>query len=73
VARHLRSESRFDGVHLVALTGYGREYDKQQAEAAGFDQYLIKPVAYEKLQELLEAFATPRRATGADAEARVRA
>ena len=73
VARRLRSESRFNGVHLVALTGYGREYDRQQAEAAGFDQFLIKPVAYEKLQELLEGFATPRGAPAAPAEARVRA
>jgi signal transduction histidine kinase len=73
VARRLRSEPRFDSVHLVALTGYGREYDKQQAEAAGFDQYLIKPVAYEKLQELLEGFATPRSVRTAASEARARA
>jgi signal transduction histidine kinase len=73
VARRLRSEPRFDGVHLVALTGYGREYDKQQAEAAGFDQYLIKPVAYEKLQALLEGFATPRSVRTAASEARARA
>jgi signal transduction histidine kinase len=73
VARRLRGEPRFDGVHLVALTGYGREYDKQQAEAAGFDQYLIKPVAYEKLQGLLEGFTSPRSAAGADSETRARA
>jgi signal transduction histidine kinase len=73
VARRLRAEARFDGVHQVALTGYGREYDKQQAEAAGFDQYLIKPVAYEKLQELLEGFASPRSVPGAAPEARARA
>ena len=73
VARRLRSEACYDGVHLVALTGYGRDYDRQQAEAAGFDQYLIKPVAYEKLQELLEGFATPRQAPAARAEARMQA
>jgi signal transduction histidine kinase len=73
VARRLRGEPRFDGVHLVALTGYGREYDKQQAEAAGFDQYLIKPVAYEKLQELLEGFTSPRSVPGATPETRARA
>jgi signal transduction histidine kinase len=73
VARRLRSEPRYDAVHLVALTGYGREYDRQQAEAAGFDQYLIKPVAYEKLQELLESFATPRRTPAASAESRMQA
>ena len=73
VARRLRAEPRFDGVHLVALTGYGREYDKQQAEAAGFDQYLIKPVAYEKLQELLEGFTSPRTVPAAAPETRARA
>ena len=73
VARRLRSEPRYNGTHLVALTGYGREYDKQQAEAAGFDQFLIKPVAYEKLQELLEGFATPRRAPSERSEARAHA
>jgi signal transduction histidine kinase len=69
VARRLRGETRYDGMHLIALTGYGRDYDKQQAEAAGFDQYLIKPVAYEKLQELLEGFATPRSTPAAAARA----
>lgn len=60
VARRLRGTSQLNDTHLVALTGYGREYDRQQAEAAGFDQYLIKPVDYEKLQQLLESFATTR-------------
>ncbi len=73
VARRIRSEPRFDCMHLVALTGYGREYDRQQAEAAGFDQFLIKPVAFEKLQELLGGFATPRRAVAPSAEARAHA
>ncbi len=73
VARRIRSERQFDGVHLVALTGYGREYDRQQAEAAGFDQYLIKPVAFEKLHQLLDEFATPRSSSEPPVESRLHA
>lgn len=69
VARRLRAERQFEGMHLVALTGYGREYDRRQAEAAGIDHYLIKPVDYEKLQQLLDAFALPRAAPRPAAEA----
>ena len=31
----------------MALTSYGQETDKQQAEAAGFDNHLVKPVSLE--------------------------
>jgi two-component system CheB/CheR fusion protein len=71
VARRLRGAPKLNGTYLVALTGYGREYDRQQAEAAGFDQYLIKPVDYEKLQQLLETFATTRGSPRPSAEARL--
>lgn len=40
----------------IALTGYGQDSDRQQAEEAGFDHHLVKPVPPQKLQELL---ATP--------------
>jgi PAS domain S-box-containing protein len=32
---------------LVALSGYGREEDKQQGAAAGFDHHLTKPVDFD--------------------------
>lgn len=57
VARRLRKERHFDG-ELVALTGFGRDYDREQAQLAGFDHYLVKPVDYQKLQQLLEQFAS---------------
>jgi signal transduction histidine kinase len=57
VARRLRKDRHFDG-ELVALTGFGRDYDREQAQLAGFDHYLVKPVDYQKLQQLLEQFAS---------------
>jgi CheY-like chemotaxis protein len=38
---------------LVALTGYGREEDRNAAHAAGFDGHLVKPAEIEALEGLL--------------------
>ena len=53
VARTLRA--RFDGqpIRLVALTGYGREEDRQRAAAAGFAVHLVKPVDPQRLAQAL--------------------
>jgi CheY-like chemotaxis protein len=55
VANLLRTEASLEGLVLVALTGYGQEQDRQRAEEAGFDHYLVKPVPPETLRELLSA------------------
>lgn len=52
VARRLRSEHQ-QALRLIALTGYGREDDRCRATEAGFDHYLLKPVAIEALEVLL--------------------
>jgi CheY-like chemotaxis protein len=38
---------------LIALTGYGRDIDRQEALAAGFDHHLTKPVELDSLEALL--------------------
>lgn len=53
VARLVRSEPRLRHVVLVALTGYGRDEDRQLALAAGFDYHLVKPVNPDTLQGLV--------------------
>jgi two-component system CheB/CheR fusion protein len=53
VARRVRRDPQLKDVVLVALTGYGREEDKQQAMAAGFDYHLVKPVAPDALHGLV--------------------
>ncbi len=42
---------------MIALSGYGHVLDLEQALAAGFDDYLLKPVDFDKLQEVLAAGA----------------
>jgi signal transduction histidine kinase len=40
---------------MIALSGYGHVPDLEQALAAGFDAYLLKPIDLEKLQGILAA------------------
>lgn len=40
-------------VVLVAMTGYGREADRQRSLQAGFDYHLVKPADFAALQEIL--------------------
>jgi CheY-like chemotaxis protein len=47
-------------VHLVALTGWGEEGDRQEAARAGFDHYLTKPVDLDRLVALLASLQTRR-------------
>jgi two-component system CheB/CheR fusion protein len=42
-----------DGVFLVAMSGYGSEEDRAEAKAAGFDEYMVKPVDLDRMRELL--------------------
>jgi PAS domain S-box-containing protein len=53
VARALRRHPELKMMHLIALSGYGREVDREQALAAGFNFYLTKPVDFDKLQRAL--------------------
>src|SRR5439155_14964632 len=53
VARRARRERCLHHVVLVALTGYGREEDRQRAMAAGFDYHLVKPVDVSALERLV--------------------
>ena len=55
VAKRLRSSPETAHLHLVALTGYGRDEDRKLAVDAGFDEHLTKPVELEELERLLES------------------
>jgi CheY-like chemotaxis protein len=54
LARAVRSEPELNGVLLVALTGYGRREDREDAIAAGFAMHLVKPVTSEALSRVLD-------------------
>jgi signal transduction histidine kinase/ActR/RegA family two-component response regulator len=53
VARRARADARLRHVILVALTGYGREEDRERARDAGFDHHLVKPVDPSALHDLV--------------------
>src|SRR5260370_26433952 len=53
VARSIRAQPEGSNIVLIALTGYGRDEDKEHSVAAGFDYHLTKPVDVDILQALL--------------------
>jgi CheY-like chemotaxis protein len=57
VARSLRLAPATRTARLIALTGYGRDSDRQRTEEAGFDLHLVKPVEPLELKRLLDAWA----------------
>jgi CheY-like chemotaxis protein len=54
VAQRLRVDPRFKPVRIVAITGLGQEEDRRKSRDAGFDEHLVKPVAPERLREVIE-------------------
>jgi signal transduction histidine kinase/CheY-like chemotaxis protein len=61
VARRLRARpATKQPMLLIALTGYGREEDREQALAAGCDHHLIKPADLEELKALIAVHQATR-------------
>jgi PAS domain S-box-containing protein len=58
VAAQLREDLNFTGT-VIALTGYGQTEDRRQAQAAGFDHYLVKPPDPSILAGLVNATVMP--------------
>ncbi|HKT74383.1 MAG TPA: PAS domain S-box protein [Steroidobacteraceae bacterium] len=55
VATRLRQMPEASRATLVAITGYSQEEDRQRTQRAGFDHHLVKPVAPDTLQSLLQS------------------
>jgi CheY-like chemotaxis protein len=53
VAKQLRQQPALQSAVLVAMTGYGRESDRQRSQEAGFDHHLVKPGDFGKVLEIL--------------------
>jgi PAS domain S-box-containing protein len=54
VARRLRKEASLDTANLVAMTGYGRDADRELSSQCGFNEHLLKPVEFDDLLSILE-------------------
>ena len=53
VARVVRETPELARVRLIALTGYGRDFDVRRALESGFDEHLTKPADVAQLQRVL--------------------
>jgi CheY-like chemotaxis protein len=60
VARILRKTPGMDGVHLIAMTGFGSEGAKEKTRQAGFELHLTKPIDPEALEETLARLSPAR-------------
>lgn len=59
VARRVSGESWRARATLVAMTGWGRDEDRQRALDSGFDMHVVKPLDLEHLRALLESLQAP--------------
>ena len=55
VARRVRAELGPQSPRLVAVTGFGREEDRDKARRAGFDTHLTKPAGPRELRRVLRS------------------
>jgi signal transduction histidine kinase/ActR/RegA family two-component response regulator len=61
IARRLRENSAHRAARLVAMTGYGQRADRERAQAAGFDHYLVKPAAFSSIESILASVVEEQR------------
>ena len=59
LARLLKQNPDLQQTHLVALTGYGQESDRQRSKAAGFEAHLVKPIDMKALQAMMAGWSRP--------------
>lgn len=52
-ARRMREEQWSRSTFIVAVTGWGRDTDRERTREAGFDEHLVKPVSMDALREIL--------------------
>ncbi len=57
VARRIRASAWGADVPLIAVTGWGKDEDRERAFAAGFNHHLTKPVAPEAVESVVSTVA----------------
>jgi CheY-like chemotaxis protein len=53
LAQRLKDLHTSPEIHLIALTGYGQEADRERSRTVGFRQHLIKPLDIAELQRVV--------------------
>ncbi len=60
VARRMRTMPQLSHTLLVAQTGWGQEEDRRMSREAGFNHHLVKPIAPNRLIEILAEVAAAK-------------
>jgi CheY-like chemotaxis protein len=58
--RQIKSEAATQAVPIIALTSHAMKGDREQALAAGCDDYDVKPIDFERLLEKIQALLSER-------------
>ena len=58
--RRMREQPWGEKIIIIALTGWGRDEDRQRTREAGFDHHLVKPVRPLELLKLIAELAKKR-------------
>jgi CheY-like chemotaxis protein len=53
VAKSLKADPRFRAIPIVMISGHNPATFRQQALEAGCDEYLLKPLDFSRIEELL--------------------
>jgi signal transduction histidine kinase/ActR/RegA family two-component response regulator len=64
VCRALRADQSTRDARIVAVTGWGKDADRQRSREAGFDDHLVKPVSVEQLEALIVSDTRDSEASG---------
>jgi PAS domain S-box-containing protein len=60
LARLFRQDAHLSRTRLVALTGFGRDQDRERSQEAGFDDHVVKPVSIDLIEGLLQSVSEVR-------------
>ena len=44
VVRQIRLDPMLSGTRVIAISGFAQDRDREEAQKAGFDQFLVKPI-----------------------------
>ncbi|MGB6604222.1 MAG: PAS domain S-box protein [Steroidobacteraceae bacterium] len=72
LAQKIRTSSWGSDIVLVAITGWGKEADRQKAFDCGFDYHLTKPTSAESIESILHSVGLMLQAAGSNRQAEAR-
>ncbi|TXT64361.1 MAG: Polar-differentiation response regulator DivK [Promethearchaeota archaeon] len=60
ICKELRKIERFQHVPIIAVTAYAMKGDEERILAAGFDEYIEKPIRVKKFKETINRYLSEK-------------